>query len=94
MKELGVDAELDFDRHGGKLISTDLRVFPRADLGRISSCFFSFSAEGAIELPEPFAPLCIPPSAQSGDQAGQEGSDHTHSAAMMGRSQSEPSETR
>lgn len=34
-----VDALPDFDRHGSKLISTDLRVLPHADLGRISSGF-------------------------------------------------------
>lgn len=34
-----VDALPDFDRHGSKLISTDLRALPRAELGRIGSCF-------------------------------------------------------
>lgn len=40
-----VDALPDVD--GSKLISTDLRVLPRADLGQ-SACVF---AEGVVELP-------------------------------------------
>lgn len=61
-----VDALPDFD--GGKLISTDLRVLPRADLGQISLCF----CWGCGWAPrERFNPLRIPLSARGCDQAAE-----------------------